>query len=168
MERQTSMSELMQAQMVTDTPRILSNILSFLIIYLPGLLICSILMTQLLFTRTSDILLLFLTLLAGTSMTVSSHFLASFFGKAQLAGLYTSTLAFTLALITLAATLSNNSPYYNEATGEATIPSTNNGMHFSFSLLIISCLLRSLMWLYDAIITLGHFFCSKMFKLTKY
>jgi len=85
--------------------------ISFFIAYFPGFVICSILMTQLLFTRTSDILLLFLTLLAGGSIIVSSHFLASFFGKAQLAGLYTSTLAFALALITLAATLTSSSPY---------------------------------------------------------
>jgi ATP-binding cassette subfamily A (ABC1) protein 3 len=116
-ERQTTMSELMQAQMVTDTPRILSTIISFLIIYFPGFLICSILLTQLLFKRTSDILLLFLTLLAGTSITVSSHFLGSFFGKAQLAGLYTSTLAFALALITLAVTLTSSSPYTKIAGG---------------------------------------------------
>jgi len=104
-ERQTSISELMQAQMVTNTPRILSTVLSFLIIYLPGFIICSILLTQLLFERTSDILLIFLTILAGTSITVSAHFLASFFGKAQLAGLYTSTLAFALALVALDAIL---------------------------------------------------------------
>jgi hypothetical protein len=53
-ERQTTMAELMEAQMVTDTPRILATILSFLIIYFPGFLICSILLTQLLFTRTSE------------------------------------------------------------------------------------------------------------------
>lgn len=123
-ERQSSMSELMQAQMVTDTPRILATILSFLIIYFPGFLICSIILTQILFTKTSDILLLFLTLLAGTSVTVSSHFLASFFGKAQLAGLYTSTLAFALALITLAVTLTSSSPYNGVAGGALSVSPT--------------------------------------------
>lgn len=123
-ERQSTMAELMQAQMVTDTPRILSTILSFLIIYFPGFLICSILMTQILFTRTSDILLIFLTLLAGTSLTVSSHFLGSFFGRAQLAGLYTSTLAFALALITLSVTLTSSSPYNGVAGGPVSPSST--------------------------------------------
>ena len=100
-ERQSSISELMEAQKVTYTPRILSNILSFLVVYFPGYIICSVILTQVLFTHTSDILLILLTILAGISVTVSSHFLASFFGKAQLAGLYTSTLAFALALVAL-------------------------------------------------------------------
>lgn len=124
-ERQSSMSELMQAQMVTDAPRIISNILSFLVLYFPGFIVCSILITQLLFTKTSDILLLFLTLLAGTSLTVSSHFLASFFGKAPLAGLYISTLAFALSLVTLAVSLLSSSPYTAVAGGEVTAPTTN-------------------------------------------
>ena len=101
------MAELMAAQMVTNTPRIVSTLVSFLVLYFPGFLVCSILLTQILFTRTSDILFLFLTLLAGTSLTVSSHFLASFFSKAQLAGLYTSVLMFSLALVHLADTLAS-------------------------------------------------------------
>jgi ATP-binding cassette subfamily A (ABC1) protein 3 len=106
-ERETSISELMSAQSVTTTPRILSTLISFFLLYFPGFLICSILMTQILFTLTSDILFLFLTLLAGASTVSSSHFIASFFGKAQLAGLYASTLTFALALVTLAASLSS-------------------------------------------------------------
>jgi ABC-type multidrug transport system fused ATPase/permease subunit len=74
--------------------------------------------------RSSSILLLFLTLLAGTSLTVSSHFLGSFFGKAQLAGLYTSTLAFALALITLAVTLTSSSPYTGVVGGKVTVSPT--------------------------------------------
>ena len=109
-ERQTTMADLMAAQKVTNTPRILSTLLSFLILYFPGFLACSILLTQILFTRTSDILFLFLTLLAGTSLTVSSHFLASFFSKAQLAGLYISVLAFALSLVILADTLASTPP----------------------------------------------------------
>jgi ATP-binding cassette subfamily A (ABC1) protein 3 len=105
-ERETSISELMAAQSVTTTPRIVSTLASFFVLYFPGYLICSILFTQILFTKTSDILFLFLSLLAGASMVASSHFIASFFGKAQLAGLYSSTLAFALALVTLAASLS--------------------------------------------------------------
>lgn len=105
-ERQTTMSELMSAQMVTTVPRIVSTITSFFILYFPGLIICSILLTQLLFTHTSDILMLFIMLLAGASFTISSHFLASFFSKAQLAGLYVSVLTFALALVALSVTLS--------------------------------------------------------------
>ncbi|OBT78091.1 hypothetical protein VF21_02752 [Pseudogymnoascus sp. 05NY08] len=62
------------------------------------------------FTRTSDILMIFLTLLAGVSLIMGSHFLGSFFAKANLAGLYSSTLSFALALITLAATLTVKEP----------------------------------------------------------
>ncbi|KAH8672020.1 hypothetical protein BGZ60DRAFT_449736 [Tricladium varicosporioides] len=110
LERETSMSELMAAQKVSITPRVLSTFVSFFAIYFPGFLICSILLAQILFTRTSTILLIFLTLLSGTSLIVSSHFLASFFSKAQLAGLYSSTLVFALALITLAASLTSANP----------------------------------------------------------
>jgi len=109
-ERETTMSELMAAQNVTATPRILSTLITFYLIYFPGFLICSILFTQILFTRTSDILFLFITLLAGASTVTSSHFIASFFGKAQLAGLYSSTLAFALALVTLAVSLAQTPP----------------------------------------------------------
>lgn len=104
-ERETSMAELMAAQKVSVTPRILSTFISFFVAYFPGFLISSILMTQILFTTTSDILLLWLTLLAGASLMTSAHFLASFLAKAQLAGLYISTLAFALALVILAASL---------------------------------------------------------------
>ena len=110
-ERQTQTSALMHSQFVTDLPRVISNVLSFLALYFPGMLVSSILLTQLLFTKTSDILLLFLTLLAGISLIVSAHFLASFFGKAQLSGLYISTFAFALALVSLAAALQSTSPY---------------------------------------------------------
>lgn len=54
--------------------------------------------------------MLFHTLLAGVSLIMGSHFLGSFFGKANLAGLYSSTLSFALALITLAATLTAKEP----------------------------------------------------------
>lgn len=110
-ERQTSMSQLMQAQMVTDGPRIISTVLSFLALYFPGMLISSVLLTQLLFTLTSDILFLFITLLAGISMIVFSHFLGSFFQKAQLAGLYISTFVFAVSLVSLAATLTSSALY---------------------------------------------------------
>jgi ATP-binding cassette subfamily A (ABC1) protein 3 len=100
----------MAAQNVTATPRIMSTLITFYLIYFPGYLICSILFTQILFTHTSDILFLFITLLAGASIVTSSHFVASFFGKAQLAGLYSSTLAIALALVTLAASLAEKPP----------------------------------------------------------
>ncbi|RFU29987.1 hypothetical protein B7463_g6379, partial [Scytalidium lignicola] len=109
-ERQTMVSELMAAQGVTIIPRILSNLGSFLALYLPGFIASSILLTQLLFLKTSDGILVFLTILAGISFTVSSHFIASFFGRGQLAGLYASVLCVALAFITLANSLSQNTP----------------------------------------------------------
>lgn len=109
-ERQTTISELMAAQNVTATPRILANLLTFYLIYFPGVLICSILFTQILFERTSTILFLFIMLLAGAAVVSSSHFVASFFGKAQLAGLYSSTLAIALAFVTLSAALRYTPP----------------------------------------------------------
>ncbi|KAH8805682.1 ABC transporter-like protein [Xylogone sp. PMI_703] len=109
-ERQNMISELMAAQGVTIMPRLLSNWGSFLALYLPGAVACSVLLTQLLFLRTSDILLVFLTFLALTSFTVSGHFVASFFGRGQLAGLYTSVLCVALAFITLANSLSSITP----------------------------------------------------------
>jgi hypothetical protein len=105
-ERETSMAELMTAQHVTAVPRILSVLFSFYALYFPGFLACSIILTQVLFVKTSDILFLFITLLAGASFIAASHFVASFFGKAQLAGLYSSTLFFALSIVTLAASLS--------------------------------------------------------------
>jgi ATP-binding cassette, subfamily A (ABC1), member 3 len=123
-ERQTGLADLQRAQMVTDAPRIISTVLSFLIIYFPGFLVSSILLTQLLFTNTSDILFLFLTLLAGISLTISSHFLASFFGKAQLAGLYISTFIFALSLVSYAASLLSSSPYNEIVTSNVAAPTS--------------------------------------------
>ncbi|KAG9237013.1 ABC transporter-like protein [Amylocarpus encephaloides] len=121
-ERETSMAELMAAQKVSIAPRILSTFISFYALYFLGFLISSILLTQILFERTSDILLLFCTLLAGASIIASAHFLASFFGKAQLAGLYCSTLVFALALVTLAASLTNSNPQTTVTALAATFP----------------------------------------------
>ena len=134
-ERQTSISELMQAQMVTDAPRIISTVLSFLILYFPGFLVSSILMTQLLFTKTSDILLILLTLLAAISLIIFCHFLASFFSKANLAGLYISTFVFALALVSLTATLLSSTPYNEIITGTVVAPTATNAQVIALSLI---------------------------------
>ena len=104
-ERQSGMSELLAAQTCSITPRIFSSLLSFTGLYLPGWIACSVLITQILFTRCSTILLVFLSILAGLALTTSSHLVASFFRKAQLAGLYTSVLFFALAFVPIAFTL---------------------------------------------------------------
>lgn len=104
------MAELMAAQKVSITPRVLSTFISFFLLYFPGFLVSSILLGKILFTKTNTGLILFLTVLAGASTITSAHFLASFFRKAQLAGLYTSTLVFALALVTLASSLTSADP----------------------------------------------------------
>lgn len=100
-ERESSMSELMSSQEVTIVPRMLSTMLSFSALYLPGMISCSVIITQVLFLNTSDGIMIVLTVLAGLSFVTFSHFLGSFFNKSNLAGLYTSTLVFALALITI-------------------------------------------------------------------
>ena len=109
-ERESSMSELMSSQEVTIVPRVISTMLSFSALYLPGMVFCSVIMTQVLFTQTSDGIMIVLTILAGLSFVTFSHFLGSFFNKANLAGLYSSTLVFALALISLYSTMKYDSP----------------------------------------------------------
>jgi hypothetical protein len=105
-ERQSGISELLAAHTCPTTPRIMSTLISFTLLYLPSWIICSVLFTRLLFTHCSDILFLFLSILAGLSIASSTHFVASFFRKAQLSGLYTSILMFALAFVTIAFSLS--------------------------------------------------------------
>ena len=107
-ERQSGISELLAAHTCSTTPRILSTLISFTLLYLPSWIICSVLFTRLLFTHCSDILFLFLSILAGLSIASSTHFVASFFRKAQLSGLYTSIIMFALAFVTISFTLSDN------------------------------------------------------------
>ncbi|KAG4433383.1 hypothetical protein IFR05_011143 [Cadophora sp. M221] len=98
-ERDIGMTELLAAQTCTTTPRLLSNVASFVGLYLPGWFICSILQTQFLFKHTSDALYLLMNLLGGLSLTVFALFISSFFKKAQMAGLYTSILTVILSAL---------------------------------------------------------------------
>jgi hypothetical protein len=102
-ERQ--LAELMAAQRITSTSRILSTIISFIVMYSPGLIICSVLTTEILFTHASGGLFFILTVFCGCSVIVFSHFIASFFQKPSIAGMTCSILVVCLALITLATTL---------------------------------------------------------------
>jgi hypothetical protein len=99
---------LMAAQRITATPRILSTILSFMILYLPGLIICSVFFTKILFLHTSTGLFFIFTVLCNISMIIFSHFIGSFFQKASIAGMTSSILVFALALVTLATNLEDN------------------------------------------------------------
>lgn len=109
-ERETSMAELMAAQEVTIVPRLLSTLISFTALYLPGTIGCSIMISRVLFTRSPAGYIIILTILAGLAFTTFSHFLGSFFNKANLAGLYSSTLVFALSLITLISTMKYYEP----------------------------------------------------------
>lgn len=107
-ERDVGMTELLAAQTCSITPRLFSVIVSFIGLYLPGWLICSILMTQFLFQHTSDALFLLLNLLAGISFTIYALFVSSFFQRAQMAGLYTSVLTIILAFFPTAFAFSDD------------------------------------------------------------
>lgn len=101
-------AELMAAQRISATPRILSNILSFMILYIPALIICSVIFTKVLFLHTSTGLFLIFMVLCSISVIIFSHFIGSFFQKASIAGMTSSILVFALALVTLAASLAGN------------------------------------------------------------
>lgn len=102
------LADLMAVQQITLAPRILSNILSFIVLYLPGWIICSILFSQILFVHTPGGVFFILTVLCGVSLVTASHFVASFFRKPSVAGMTCSILIVVLALTTLAANLQMN------------------------------------------------------------
>ncbi|THC93214.1 hypothetical protein EYZ11_007296 [Aspergillus tanneri] len=106
-ERQNSVAELLMAQGVRTTPRVLSNLISFFILYAPGVIICSILLGEILFKHTSTGIMFILMLLACLSFIVSAHFIGSFFAKASLAGLCASILTFALGLVTVSQNLTD-------------------------------------------------------------
>lgn len=98
-ERQTGLAELMMAQGVTVTPRILSNFLSFFVFYLPGAIASSILLGEVLFVETSTGLVFILELLAVLAFLAWSHVIGSLFARAQLAGLCGSVLTFVMGIV---------------------------------------------------------------------
>jgi ATP-binding cassette subfamily A (ABC1) protein 3 len=98
-ERQTGLAELMMAQGVTVTPRVLSNFLSFFALYLPGVIASSIFLGEVLFVATSTGLVFILVLLASLAVLAWSHVIGSLFSRAQLAGLCGSILTFVVGLI---------------------------------------------------------------------
>ena len=106
-ERQNSVAELLIAQGVTTTPRVLSNMFSFCILYTPGVIICSILLGEILFVTTSTGIIFILMLLASIAFIVCAHFMGSFFAKASIAGLCTAVLTFAIGLVTLAQNLTS-------------------------------------------------------------
>lgn len=106
-ERHNSLAELLMAQGVGTIPRVLSNMLSFCILYVPGVIISSIMLGELLFKSTSTGLVFILMLLACFSFIVSAHCMGSLFAKASTAGLCTSILTFILGLVPLTQSLTS-------------------------------------------------------------
>ncbi|PLB48647.1 hypothetical protein P170DRAFT_318057, partial [Aspergillus steynii IBT 23096] len=104
-ERQNSVAELLMAQGVGTIPRILSNMLSFCVLYVPGVIISSIMLGELLFKHTSTGLVFILMFLACFSFIVSAHCMGSLFAKASTAALCTTILTFILGLITITQSL---------------------------------------------------------------
>ncbi|KAK1144117.1 hypothetical protein N8T08_005779 [Aspergillus melleus] len=106
-ERQNSVAELLMAQGVGTIPRVLSNILSFCILYVPGVIISSLMLGELLFKQTSTGLFFILMLLACFSFIVSAHCMGSLFAKSSTAGLCTCILTFILGIASVAQSLTS-------------------------------------------------------------
>ncbi|KAE8392439.1 hypothetical protein BDV23DRAFT_181593 [Aspergillus alliaceus] len=104
-EKQSAVTELMTAQGVSLTPRILSYLISFCILYCPGMIVSSILLGEILFPVTPTGLILILTLFATISFVTFSNFIGLMFTKAHLAGLCTSVLAFSVGIVTIEQTM---------------------------------------------------------------
>lgn len=106
-ERQNGVVDLLMAQGVTMVPRVLSTLLSFSILYLPGGIICSILLGEILFVRTSTGLIFILMLLASLALLICAHFIGSFFARSSIAGMWTCILIFALGLVSLSQSLTS-------------------------------------------------------------
>ncbi|KAF2710368.1 P-loop containing nucleoside triphosphate hydrolase protein [Pleomassaria siparia CBS 279.74] len=104
-ERELGISQLVEAMTPAKTPwhtqaaRLLSNHLSFDIIYIPGWIIMAGIISRLAFPTTNAGILIVFHLLAGFSLASFSIFGASFFHKAQLSGITITIGAIVLAII---------------------------------------------------------------------
>ncbi|KAF2876146.1 nod factor export ATP-binding protein I [Massariosphaeria phaeospora] len=104
-ERETGISQLVEAMSPatktwhTQAARLLSNYLAFMIIYLPGVIIMSVILRQLAFRSTNVGIIIIYHILALSSLTSFSIFGASFFRKAQLSGITIVIVPILLAII---------------------------------------------------------------------
>lgn len=116
-EREAGLSQLIEAMAPSKRPwhmqaaRLLSNHLSFDIIYLPGWIIMAIVLRQVIFQETNMGILIIYHILIGLSLTSFSILGASFFRKAQLSGITVTILTVILAIIAQVA-----GPYNTAAT----------------------------------------------------
>jgi ATP-binding cassette subfamily A (ABC1) protein 3 len=104
-ERELGISQLVEAMTPAKTPwhtqaaRLLSNHLSFDIIYLPGWILMAIIISRLAFPTTNVGIMIIFHILAGGALASFSIFGASFFHKAQLSGITITIGAIVLAII---------------------------------------------------------------------
>lgn len=104
-EREQGMSQLIEAMTPntrvwhTQAARLLSNHLAFDVIYLPGWILMSIIMSRLVFPTSSVGLILVYHILAGFSLSSFSILGASLFRKAQLSGITVTIVSVVLAII---------------------------------------------------------------------
>ncbi|KAI9671179.1 MAG: hypothetical protein M1817_003686 [Caeruleum heppii] len=104
-EREIGLSQLIEAMMPNTTRwtpqliRLLSHHLSFDIIYGVGWLAMGIVLTTVVFVRTSPAIIIFVHLLVGLSLSSFALFGAAFFKKAQLSGITVTIVITVLAVI---------------------------------------------------------------------
>jgi len=103
-EREIGMAQLLDSMMPNSARwqpqavRIMANHLAFDLIYLPGWIVMSIILSIGVFAETSFAIMLFLNILAGLATSSFSIFAAGFFKKAQLSGILT-VIAFMLLAV---------------------------------------------------------------------
>ncbi|KAL7816121.1 putative ABC transporter [Trichoderma gracile] len=104
-EREKGMSQLIDAMMPTrqgwhrQFARLISNHHAFVITYMPGWIVASIVARTLIWTNTSFGILIVFFILGGVAITSMSLLGASFFRKAQLSGVVTSVTWIALSIV---------------------------------------------------------------------
>jgi ATP-binding cassette subfamily A (ABC1) protein 3 len=104
-ERENGMAQLLDAMMPNkqrwqpQAARIISNHVSFDIMYGPAWIIMAIILSVGVFSRTSAAILIIFHILAGLSMSSLSIFGAAFFKKAQLSGITSTIVCMLLAVV---------------------------------------------------------------------
>ncbi|KAK1759578.1 ATP-binding cassette sub-family A member 5 [Echria macrotheca] len=103
-ERETGMSTLLEAMMVTKQPwqaqfaRLLSYHTSFSLLYLPGWVVGSLILWKAVFAASSGLVVLFYHILAGLSLTSLAILGGAFFKKSQLSGVSVTIISVLLAI----------------------------------------------------------------------
>lgn len=104
-ERESGMSTLIDAMMATrsrwhpQAARLLSYHLAFSIVYLPGWVVCALILWSGVWAKTSALVVFFYFILAGLALSSMSILGAAFFKKAQLSGVSITILYILLAVI---------------------------------------------------------------------